>query len=81
LEVSLGLDVICLDGVDPPADEQGQASPKAKGTAPEVRGYKRGLAYFFIKESKADFIEIRVFSVIFFIRAFSCTSCSSFEEF
>lgn len=32
---------------------------------------KRGLAYLFIKESKADFIEIRVFSVIFFIRAFS----------
>jgi hypothetical protein len=34
-------------------------------------GYKPWLAYLFIKESKADFIEILVFSVIFFIRSFS----------
>jgi hypothetical protein len=41
------------------------------GQHQRLAGRKWWRAYLFIKESKADFIEIRVFSVIFFIRAFS----------
>jgi hypothetical protein len=44
---------------------------KLRAQHQKLGGTSGGLAYFFIKESKADFIEIRVFSVIFFIRAFS----------